>query len=108
MGWQFSEHWVVLSKLLPNPYLGEPPSKRLSRVQSIRRCKKHRLRSGSPQQTSQLVHRDPRLYFLENAQPGDQNCARKPTATIPPRAIRVHLVVENLRGICCAAFPQEL
>jgi hypothetical protein len=27
MGQPFSDHWVVLSKVLPNAYLGEPPSK---------------------------------------------------------------------------------
>jgi len=27
VGQQFSEYWVVLSKVLPNAYLGEPPSK---------------------------------------------------------------------------------
>ena len=29
MGQPFSDHWVVLSKVLPNAYLGEPPSERL-------------------------------------------------------------------------------
>ena len=36
MGRQFSKHWVAFLKVLPNAYLGEPPSERL--VMPALRC----------------------------------------------------------------------